>query len=160
GLLCVEASVVVDEHRRPSVPWGKEAAPGMFGPAGGGNVEVYIAFLEAEHVHARQVADRVALVGVHDQLGSGGRPGGEIEQKRIRGGRRAFRGEAGRGGEGVLVCVPARDLPADREAYVATRLAVKLVRAGVVGDDEPDAATREAVGQLVTGQGGTRRRHD
>ena len=94
--------------RRLGVPRHEQAAPGMLGPAGRGHVEVPVAGQQAVPVHAGQVADRVALVGVRDQLRRRGRTGGEVAERHRVGRRRAGRLERPvrvlRAGEGV----PAR----------------------------------------------------
>ena len=94
--------------RRLGVPRHEQAAPGMLGPAGRGHVEVPVAGQQAVPVHAGQVADRVALVGVRDQLRRRGRAGGEVAERHRVGRRRAGRLERPvrvlRAGEGV----PAR----------------------------------------------------
>ena len=94
--------------RRLGVPRHEQAAPGVLGPAGRGDVEVPVAGQQAVPVHAGQVADRVALVGVRDQLRRRGGAGGEVAERHRVGRRRACGHERPvrvlRAGEGV----PAR----------------------------------------------------
>ena len=60
----------------------------MLGPPWRADVPVTIAGLQADPVHRREVADGIALMRVHHELGLGGRARREIQQHRIAGARR------------------------------------------------------------------------
>ena len=81
----VEPGVGVDEHRRAGQPRCEHVAPGVLGPAGGGDVQVHVAGLQPHPVHGRQVPDRVGHVRVLHQLGQRGGAGGEVEQGQVAG---------------------------------------------------------------------------
>ena len=91
--LGVEARVVVDEHAGAGVPGCEEAAPRVLGPTGRRDVEVHVPGLQADPVHRRQVADRIALVGVQNELGLGRRAGREVQQQRVGRAGLSVRGE-------------------------------------------------------------------
>ncbi|MCY1347415.1 hypothetical protein D9M69_335220 [compost metagenome] len=149
-----EARHVVDEHAGAGVPGREEAAPGVLGPAGGGDVQVQVAGLQADPVHGGKVADRVALVAVQHQLGLGGGAGGEVEQQRIGGQGDAVRLEFAGAGEGVGVVDPARHRLPDADTGVVARQAVELRGIGAAGDDVADPAAVEAVAQVFGGEQG------
>jgi hypothetical protein len=90
-----EALVVVDEDGGAGIPGREEAAPRMLGPAGRADVPVDVALLQADPVHGRQVADRVALLAVQHQLRFRGGAGGEVQQQRVGGARHAVGREPG-----------------------------------------------------------------
>ena len=79
----IEAALIDDEHRRLRIPRRKETAPGVLGPARRRNVEMHVAGPQPEPIHRRQMADRIALMAVQDELGRRRGAGGEIEQQRI-----------------------------------------------------------------------------
>ena len=64
----VEPALVQDEDRRAGVPRREEAAIGVLRPARRRDVQMDIAGFEADPVHRRQMADRVALMAVQNQL--------------------------------------------------------------------------------------------
>ena len=55
----------------------------MLGPARRRNIEVDIAWLQAEPIHRRKMSDRIALMAMQDELRRRRGAGGEIEQQRI-----------------------------------------------------------------------------
>ena len=55
--LRVEAWLIWDEDCRLGVPGCKKAAPRMFCPTGRGNVAVYVAWLEPDPIHRREMPD-------------------------------------------------------------------------------------------------------
>ena len=90
----VEARLVGDEHGGARIPRREEAAIGVLRPAGRGDVQVHVAGLQADPVHRDQMADRIALVAVLDQLRPRRGARGEIQQHRIGRTRLAIRREA------------------------------------------------------------------
>ncbi|MNQ49378.1 hypothetical protein D3C85_632880 [compost metagenome] len=149
-----EARYVVDEDAGAGIPGGKEAAPGVLGPAGGGDIQVQVAGLQADPVHGGKVADRVALVAVQHQLGLGGGAGGEVEQQRVAGQGGAIRLELAGEVEGIAMVDPARHRLADADAGVVAGQAVELLGIGAAGDDVADPSAVEAVAQVFGGEQG------
>ena len=92
----------------PRVPRREEAAPGVLGPARRRDVQMHVARPQADPIHRRQMADRIALVTVQDELRLRRRAGGEIKQQRIVGARFAVRRERRRRRVALLVRCPAR----------------------------------------------------
>ena len=142
------------DHGRAGVPGREHARPGVLGPAGRGNVEMRVAGLEAEPVHGREVPDRVARVGVHDELGARGRAGGEIEQHRVVGIGRAV-GLEELAAEKHGVTAPARRGDADRDAHDALPKPGEFLRIRPVRDQKFRMAPLQPVGDV----GWPKRRH-
>ena len=154
-----ETRLVEQEHRGAGVPRREDAAPGVLGPAGRGDVEMDVAGPQAQPVHGREMADRIALVAVQDQLRLAGGAGGEIEQQRIGRPGLAVRHECGRRRIGVLVVLPARRRAADDDPRVVAGEVVELGGIRGAGDHVAHPAAGEAVEQVVAGQQ-RGRRHD
>ena len=81
----------------------------MLAPAWRADVPMQVARLKTEPVHGRQVAGRVALVRMRDQLrlGSGSRR--KVQEQRISGARDAVRGERSGVPVSIFQGVPSRD---------------------------------------------------
>ena len=109
-LAAVEAGVVVEEDGGAGVERGEEVGPGVLGPARRGDVHVDVALLQAQPVHRREVAHRVAELRVDHQLRLPGRTAGEVEQDGLRRERVAVRDEGGPLAVGLLEAGPARHL--------------------------------------------------
>ncbi len=131
----------------------------MLRPARRRNVQVHVARLQADPVHRDQVADRVALVTVLDQLGARCRAGGEIQQQRIGGLGRPVRREAGRALRQRVVAVPSGGRLAQRDARHRGIEPGEFRRVRGVGDQVADPAALEPVLQIVLCQQRRRRDH-
>ena len=142
----------MDEDAGAGVPRREEAAPRVLGPAWRRDVQVHVAGAQAEPVHRRQVADRVALVGVQHQLGFGGRARGEVEQQRVARLRRPIGHELGRRVRAVGVALPTRDRAADGDARVVAGQRRELVGLRAGRDHVPHRAALHAVAQVLGGQ--------
>ena len=68
----IEARLIGDEHRRPRIPGREKAGPGMFRPTRRGNVQMHIAWLQAQHEHGGKMPHRIGLVAVQNKLRLGG----------------------------------------------------------------------------------------
>ena len=119
---------------------------------------MHVARLDADPVHGGQVPDRVADLGVRGQLGLGRGARGEVEQQRIAGPGDALRGELRRPGERVGVRMPSVRRSADHDPRPLTRHLPELPQLGRVGDDVPDLAPGDPVGEV--GRLQQRRRRD
>jgi len=90
------------------VPGGEHARPCVLGPARRGNVEMRVPGPQAQTVHGREMAYRIACVSVDDELGAGGCAGSEIQKHRIVRRRRRVRLkahlDAAQGAEGAPAC--------------------------------------------------------
>ena len=146
------------QHAR--VPGREEAAPGVLAPARGADVQVHVVRPQADPVHGREVADRVALVRVQHELGLGGRARGEIEQQRVVHGGRAVGGEDRVVAVGLLEGDPAGGGAADADAAVVARQIREFRRVARTGDDVAHVAALQAVAQVVGRQQRRRRDHD
>ena len=104
------------------------------------------------------MTDGIALVAVFHQLRLRGCAGGEVEQHRIIGGRRAVRREVCACRVGVIQGGPAGRGAADNDAGVFTLDIGELGRICGADDDVADAAAIEPIEQVVAGE--QRRRRD
>ena len=156
-----EPLVSEHHHGRGGVPRSEHVRPRVLGPAGGGDVEVDVAGLQAEPVHGGQVAGRVGGVGVLDQLGLGRGPRGEVQQQRVAGQGHAVRRVLRRGGERVVVAQPAVGRLAHRDRRPPRpRHGAELRRLRRLGDHVPDVAPGDPVGDVTgTEQGAGRDDH-
>ncbi len=156
--LRIEARLVVDEDRGAGIPGREEAGIGVLRPARRGDVQVHVARPQAEPVHRRQVADRIALLVVQHELRLGRGAGGEVEQQRIRRARLALRREGSRALQQRVVLRPARGA-ADRDARDGGIEPLELRRIAAIGDDVPHPPAREAVPQVGAVEQRRRRDH-
>ena len=76
----VETRLVVREHRRAGIPRREDAAPRVFGPSRRTDVPVQVVRLQADPVHGREMADRIALMRVLHEFGFRGGSRSEVEQ--------------------------------------------------------------------------------
>ena len=150
-LLGVEARVVVEEDGRARVPRGEDVAPRVLRPAGGGDVEVDVAGLEADPVHGRQVTDRVADLRVLDQLRLARRTGGEVEEQRVVRGR-VHLGHGTVVRRRVVVVEPTLDRRADGDADAVVRDPGVPAGLRAAGDDGPYAAALDPVREVGVGE--------
>ena len=120
---------------------------------------MHVALLQPQPVHRREMADRIALVGVLDQLRLGGGAGGEVQQQRCVRRRRPVRREDGGGAVGVLVMHPTGGRLADGDPRVVALDLGELAGIARSCDDVADVAALEAVEQLVVADH-RRCRHD
>ncbi len=140
------------EDGGPRVPGREERAPGVLGPSGRADVAVPVALAHADPVHRREVAHRVARVGVEDHLRPGGRAGGEIEEEGIPGARDAVGLEPGRLRFGVLPGQPAGRAAADEDADAVPGNGRERRDPGVVRDHAAHPSARDAVAEVGRGQ--------
>ena len=143
-----EPRLVQHQDRRPRVPRRVHVAPGVLGPPRGGQVQVHVARLDADPVHGGQVPHRVAGLGVRDQLGLGRGPGGEVQQQRVPGPGDPVRHKRDRPRERVRVRVPRQSRTVDHDPRPVPGQPGELGRRNRVGDDVPDIAPHETVGQV------------
>ena len=111
-----------------------------------------IAGAQPDPIHRRQVADRIALMAVQNELRRRRGARGEIKQHRIVGARLAVGRKRGRRRIAGLEGNPAWNLLADHDAGVVARQVGEFRRGIGVGDDMAHTAAREAVGEIVAGQ--------
>ena len=129
---------------RAGVPWREDIRPRVLGPAGRRNVEMHVVGLQAEPVHGRQMADRIARMRVQHQLRLRRGAGGEIEQQRVARPRRRVRLEMRARPHELGPVAPARRRAADGDArQQAVAAPLELRRGGRLGDDEAHAAARQ-----------------
>ena len=79
-ITCVETWLVGDEYRGTSIPRCKKTAIRMLRPTRRRDVEMHVAKLQTKPVHCDQMPDRIALMTMLHQFGTGGGTRGEIEQ--------------------------------------------------------------------------------
>src|SRR3954468_4477397 len=112
---------------------------------------MYVAGLQTDPVHGRQVAYRVADLCVLDQLRLARRTGGEVQQQGVVGGgvdpmdRAVVAGRVG-------VLQPALDRIADGDADAVVGDSGVPSGVGAGGDHRTDVAAGDAVGQVCVGQ--------
>ena len=143
--------------RRARVPGREHARPGVLRPAGRGDVEMHVARLQAEAVHGRQMPDRIARVGVLDELRARRRAGGEIEQHRVVGPRRPVGQEARVRAHERSERTPAFRRPADGDALDVAGEVGELLRVLPVSHDEfrlPRSSRSAMSAELSCGIGG------
>ena len=150
----VEARIVVEEDAGAGVPGGEEAAPGVLGPARRTDIEVAIPLLQADPVEGGEVAHRVGLMGMGDQLGLGSGARGEVEQHGVVGGGRPVRGEGVAFVAGVGEVVPSLGGTAHGDARQAVLAAGKLLQVLVADHQVPDLAAADAVLEVLRRQQG------
>ena len=144
---------------RAGVPRREDIRPRVLGPAGRGNVEMHVVGLQAEPVHGRQMADRIARVRVQHQLRLRRGAGSEIEQQRVARPRRRVRLEMRARPHELGPVAPARRRAADGDTRQQAGAApLELRRGGRLGDDEAHAAARQPV--IDVGVVELRRRRD
>ena len=147
------------DRGRAGVPWRKHVRPRVLGPAGRRNIEMHVVGLQAEPVHRRQMADRIAGVRVHHQLRLRRGAGGEIEQQRVARPRRRVGFEMRARPQQLAPVAPARRRAADGDArQQAVAASLEFRRRRRLGDDQADAAARQAFGDVGVGE--LRRRRD
>jgi hypothetical protein len=106
------------------------------------------------------VADRIGHVRVLDELGPGRRTGGEVQEERLPGPGGRVRGEVGRLAGQIGVGRPTLDRVVDADPDVSSGQPGEPVGEGRRGDDDPDAAAVEPVGEFVVGEQGAGRDDD
>ena len=106
----------------------------------------------------RQMADRVRRVGVLDQLGLGGRPGGEVEEQRLVGQGATPDQRFATLGDAVGVGKPTLGL-ANAQPHQIGRVRAELRRVVGAGDDGVDRAAVEPVAHVRCRQQGGRWDH-
>lgn len=158
----VEARVVVEEDGRLRVPRREEVRPGVLGPAGRRDVQMDVAGTQTDPEHGRQVPYGIRHMGVLDELGPGGRAGGEVQEERVLREGDAVGLERLGGVVGVLVREPAvrgaRAARADHGSGEVARDLGELLDVLGPHDDVPGPAAVDAVAQV--GGAEQRRRGD
>ena len=138
----------MDKDARTGIPRREQAAPGMLGPAGRGNIEVQIAGLQADPVHRRQMPHRVALVAVQDHFWFGGGAGGEVQQHR-RIGLMKCPGQASGALISVLILDPPRLRKSDGDPAEITTYTIEFCAFRLTDQHMPDRAARNAILQVA-----------
>ena len=109
---------------------------------------MHVARLDADPVHGRQMAGRVAGLRVPDQLGLGSGARREVEQERVARQRHPVRRELLRAQRRVGVAVPAVGVAPDHDPGPRAGDAGELRRLGLLGHHVPHVAPRHPVFQV------------
>ena len=146
-----KARLIDDENRGLGIPWRKERAPGVLGPARRGKIAVHIAGLDADPIHGGEVADGITRVAVQHEFWFGRSARGEIELQGIAGSRLSVRLEFRRRVVSALIFMPARNTP-DRDACAASASRLHLGGNFRGANHVAYPPARDAVGEIIRGE--------